>query len=59
MMKGINKAAEKQSMGIHKHPVRPAPSLILGLQTLLGLGNRIETSPESGERRPGEKGQLL
>lgn len=55
-MKGISKAAENQSMGIHKHPVRPAPSLILGLQTLPGLGNRIETSPESGEKGPRGEG---
>lgn len=56
MMKGMSKAAEKQSMGTHKHPVRPVPSPRLELQTFLGVRNRIETSPESGEKGPRGEG---
>lgn len=54
-MKGMSKAAEKQSMDIHEHPMRPVPSLRWGLQTLQGVGNRIETSPGLGEKGPREE----
>ena len=54
-MKGMSKAAEKQSMDIHEHPMRPVPSLRWELQTLQGVGNRIETSPGLGEKGPREE----
>lgn len=63
-MNGTVTAAEKkQSIGVHKHPMRPVPSPRMGLQTLRGVRSRMETSqgdPEKGQRLnlEGQTGQV-